>query len=45
MAERFEFSVLADYQQFLLLDGELQPQYPETIEEDDLRQRFKRTDP
>ena len=44
MARQFEFQVFADRQQFFLLDDERQPNYPESIDEDDLRRRFKRAD-
>jgi len=44
MARQFEFQVFADRQQFFLLDDERQPNYPESIDADDVRRRFKRAD-
>lgn len=35
------FEVLADYNQFFLLDAEVQPPYPEGITEADIANRFK----
>lgn len=35
------FNIFADYSQFYLLDGELQPPYPEDVTDQDLEQRFK----
>lgn len=36
-----KFNIFADYSQFYLLDGEIQPLYPEDISEQDVERRFK----